>query len=115
VSLLIDENLSFRLKRLLTNAFPGCRHVADFGLLTADDRQIYDCARDQGLALLSKDDDFRERVEREGPPPKLVFVRLGNVSTTTIAAAIIAQERLISAFLSTPETDVFIISPPVAL
>jgi predicted nuclease of predicted toxin-antitoxin system len=41
VSFLIDENLSIRLKRLLEPVFPRCCHVADFGLLTANDPIIH--------------------------------------------------------------------------
>jgi predicted nuclease of predicted toxin-antitoxin system len=41
VSFLVDENISRRLCRLLEPTFPGCRHVAEFGLLTANDEVIH--------------------------------------------------------------------------
>jgi len=100
VTFLIDENLSRRLKRLLEPSFPGCRHVSDFGLLTADDPVIHACARSEGLTLLSKDDDFRNLVERVGPPPKLILIRMGNAPTLAIAEAVLARSMDIADFLS---------------
>jgi len=99
VSFLVDENISRRLCRLLEPTFPGCRHVAEFGLLTANDEVIHARALAEDLTLLSKDDDFRALVDRIGPPPKLVFVRLGNTPTQAIAAALIARQAEIAAFL----------------
>ena len=106
MSFLIDENLSFRLKRLLAPAFPGCAHVADFGLLTADDLVIHATAKAEGLALLSKADDFCALVERLGAPPKLVFIRLGNATTYALATALIANQDRVRAFLAAPESDI---------
>ena len=106
MSFLVDENLSRHLCRLLAPAFPGSRHVAEFGLLSSDDEVIHARARAEGLALLSKDDDFRAIVDRLGPPPKLVFVRLGNATTRTIAAALIGRKEDIEGFLSAPPLGV---------
>ncbi len=72
MSFLIDENLSRRLRRLLEPTFPGCRHVAEMGLLTAKDEVIHARVLAGDLTLLSKDDDFRALIDRMGPPPKLV-------------------------------------------
>lgn len=110
MSFLIDENLSFRLKALLEPAFPGCRHVANFGLLQADDTVIHARAEAEGLALISKDDDFRGLIERLGPPPKLVFLRLGNATTREIAAAILANQDQIRAFLASTDASILTIS-----
>lgn len=95
---------------MLTPIFPGCRHVAQFGLLTAGDPIIHAHARAEGLTILSKDDDFRAMIERAGPPPKLLFIRLGNVSTREIATAIIAREADVRAFLAAPSRGIMVIS-----
>lgn len=105
MSLQIDENLSFRLKRLLP-PFPGCRHVEEFNLSRADDPLIHARAQTDGITILSKDDDFRALVTRLGSPPKLVFVRLGNQTKPAIAAAILAREAGVRAFLNDAESSV---------
>lgn len=116
MSFLIDENLSWRLERLLIDAFPGCRHVTACGLQRASDEAIWAYARTQGLHLLSKDDDMRALVEARGGPPKLVWLRLGNVSTNEIAAALRQHAQMIRAFLSGNESILEIVpsadSPP---
>ena len=112
MTFLIDENLSNRLKAALAGKFPDCKHVADVNLLHADDRVVWASARSAGLALLSKDDDLRQIVEMEGPPPKLVWLRLGNVSTAHIAEVLLARAPQISAFLAASgEEGVFTINP----
>jgi predicted nuclease of predicted toxin-antitoxin system len=69
VKLLFDENLSYKLVGILAHDFPDCAHVRDIGLRAAEDRQIWDHARAQGLVIVSKDTDFRERSYVEGFPP----------------------------------------------
>lgn len=113
MTFLIDENLSWRLKQLLEPAYGGCRHVSDCGLLTACDDQIHARALVESLALLSKDRDFKALVDQTGPPPKLVFVRLGNASTRAIAEALFQRSPEITSFLSSPEGAVFEIDSAV--
>ncbi|MFN7054374.1 DUF5615 family PIN-like protein [Hyphomonas sp.] len=100
MSFLIDENLSWRLVRMLEEDFPGCRHVTACGLERADDAAVWAFARANALAILSKDDDLLALVEARGAPPKLVWLRMGNVSTGEIAGAIRLNAELIQSFLS---------------
>ncbi len=106
MSFLIDENLSWRLGRRLEGEFPGSRHVAACGLTRADDATIWAYARANGLHILSKDDDLRALVEARGAPPKLVWLKLGNVITGQIGQALALNAAAISAFLSGSD-DVF--------
>jgi predicted nuclease of predicted toxin-antitoxin system len=84
MKLLIDENLSPELTRLLDDLFPDSIHVRDVGLKAADDPLVWDYAKDNGLMLLSKDADMHQRSFIFGPPPKVVWVRLGNCSTADV-------------------------------
>lgn len=54
--------------------------LRDLGLRDADDAQIFQQARQQGVALISKDSDFVDMVSRFGPPPQLLWVTCGNVT-----------------------------------
>jgi len=100
LSFLIDENLSWRLVRELDDAFPGCRPVTACGLQRASDEAIWAYARTHGLHLLSKDDDMRTLVEARGAPPKLVWLKLGNVTTQQIANALQQHAERVHDFLS---------------
>ena len=72
--LLLDENLSPRLVRRLGELFPGLHRVREVGLAQSLDASIWRYAQEQGFILVTADDDFRQRVLAEGPPPQVVLV-----------------------------------------
>jgi predicted nuclease of predicted toxin-antitoxin system len=110
MSLLFDQNLSHRLPLLLATEFPGSQHVRDHGLAAADDQEIWDFARAQGLVIVSKDADFQHRALLYGPPPKVVWVRLGNNPTSAIVTLLQRRRADILAFRSDP-TASFLVLP----
>jgi predicted nuclease of predicted toxin-antitoxin system len=81
VKLLLDENLAPRLSRALSDLFPGSTHVSEVGLERADDTVIWEYARGNGFAILSKDSDFHQRSFVFGAPPKVIWIRAGNCTT----------------------------------
>ena len=85
---LFDENLSPILVPALADLFPNSIHVRDVGLARGNDEAVWDYAREQGLAILSKDADFRQRSFVLGHPPKVVWIRRGNCSTRDIEMTI---------------------------
>jgi predicted nuclease of predicted toxin-antitoxin system len=68
VSLLLDQNLSWRLTTRVAAEFPGCQQVTAAGLSRANDRAIWAYAVSAGLANVSKDKDFVELANTLGPP-----------------------------------------------
>ncbi len=84
--LLFDQNLSPRLVGVLTDLYPGSIHVRDVGLQAADDEAVWNYAGAHGLVIVSKDSDFRQRSFLFGHPPKVIWIRLGNCSTSQIEA-----------------------------
>ena len=84
MKLLFDENLSHKLVQLLEDLFPNSIHVREVGLKAADDPLVWEYAKDNGLILVSKDADMHQRSFLFGPPPKVVWVRLGNCSTSDV-------------------------------
>ena len=81
---LFDENLFFKLVRLLNDLVPNSVHVRDIGLQAADDSQVWDYAKGNSLIIISKDADMHQRSFVFGAPPKVVWVRLGNCSTSEV-------------------------------
>lgn len=95
MKLLFDENLSPRLVELLAADFPGCTHIETLGMRGAPDTAVWNYARENGYTIVSKDNDFRQRAFLYGPPPKVVWLSVGNAGTNAIAMLVRAGgERL---------------------
>ena len=94
-----DANISRRLIPRLSGTFPDSTHVALLGLGDATDDEIWRHALDHGFAIVSKDEDFHQRALVSGPPPKVIWVRLGNCTTSDIEQAIQDGHDTIMAFL----------------
>jgi predicted nuclease of predicted toxin-antitoxin system len=110
--LLFDQNLSVRLVALLSDLFAGSRHVSSVNLASAIDRQIWDYARENGLTIVSKDSDFHQMSFLFGAPPKTIWLRLGNSSTTQIATALRDHAPAIRDFLARQEEALLVIGRP---
>jgi len=110
VKLLFDENLSPKLVGSLAREFPGSVHVRDIGLRGAEDRKIWDYAREQRHVIVSKDTDFRERSYVEGFPPKIIWLDVGNVRTAAIAELLRRECQRIGHFENQEESSLLILS-----
>jgi predicted nuclease of predicted toxin-antitoxin system len=99
VKLLLDANISRRLIPRIAETFPDSSHVFLLGLGDATDSEIWRYALDQGFVIVSKDEDFHQRALVSGPPPKVIWVRLGNCTTSDIEQAIQDGHDTIMAFL----------------
>jgi predicted nuclease of predicted toxin-antitoxin system len=54
-------------------------------MIEADDDVIFSAARDAGVDLvMTKDRDFADLVDRLGPPPKVIWLTIGNTSTVNL-------------------------------
>jgi len=84
MKLLFDQNLSFRLCRLLADIFPNSSQVRLLGMAEADDLTIWNYAKANGFVLVSQDADFADMSTLYGPPPKVIWLRCGNQPTHEI-------------------------------
>lgn len=103
MKLLLDQNLSRKLIPHLETLYPGSVHVTSVLSDSADDREIWFYCRDNGFTIVTKDDDFEQRSTLLGPPPKVVWIRLGNCKTADVAALLVDSFRVISAFYQDDE------------
>ncbi len=102
MSLLFDQNLSRRLPALLAGEFPGSEQVLLAGLDRADDRAVWAYAAARNLAVVSKDADFRNLSAALGPPPKVVWLRVGNRPTRDVVALLRSRTADVRTFLADP-------------
>lgn len=95
MKLLLDQNLSRRMLRRLEKPFPGSQHVGQLGLGQQQDDRIWRHAAQHGFVVVSKDNDFRQLAFLHGPPPKVVWLDVGNAGTGAVCGLIeVNQERL---------------------
>ena len=81
----IDAQLSPALARWIRETFRIEAHaVRDLELRDAKDPVIFKAAREAGVVVMSKDEDFRLLVERLGPPPQVLWVTCGNTSNARL-------------------------------
>ena len=62
------------------------------------DAAVWNYARENGYAIVSKDNDFRQRAFLHGPPPKVVWLSVGNADTSQIATLIRTGSERLRAF-----------------
>ncbi len=102
MSLLFDQNLSRRLVGLLAGEYPGSEHVEGAGLLGADDLTVWQYAAGRGLMVVSKDSDFRHLAMVYGPPPKVIWLRVGNGPTAVVEDLLRGHLADVQAFAADP-------------
>jgi predicted nuclease of predicted toxin-antitoxin system len=73
------------------------------------DQEIWECARDQGMMILSKDNDFRQLSFLHGPPPKAIWLAVGNAGTQVIAAFLRAQSDVVREFSAGVEEGLLVL------
>jgi len=107
MKLLFDQNLSFRLCEAIDDVFPGSIHVRHVGMEAADDRAIWKFAEDNGYAIVSQDAgyaivsqdaDFAEMAILLGAPPKVIWIRAGNLPWLEVTALLRRYAGMIAAF-----------------
>lgn len=103
MKLLFDENLSPRLAEALRDVFPGSAHVHACGLGSAQDEAVWQYAKDNGFTIVSKDSDFQERAVLLGSPPKVVWLRAPNCTTSEIEKLLRAAHPTVSRFINEDE------------
>ncbi len=111
MKLLFDQNLSYKLVRSFSDEFPGSAHVRDLGLASAVDIDVWEYAKQFGFTIVSKDTDFSQRGFLFGPPPKVIWIRLGNCSTKAIQEVLFSYAAEIRQFGLDPDSSFFPIDP----
>jgi len=81
LTLWVDAQLSPHLSPWLEQSFDvKAFSVRRLGLRDANDKAIFDAARDAGVVVLTKDSDFVRLVDEIGPPPQILWLTCGNTS-----------------------------------
>jgi predicted nuclease of predicted toxin-antitoxin system len=103
MKLLFDQNISFRVLRLLPDSFSDCRQVRSVGMYNRDDREIWQYAKVNGFTIVTFDADFFDLSILHGFPPKVIWLRTGNLTTSEIAELIMLNFSDITSFIKDPD------------
>ena len=103
MKLLLDQNISFRLTKTLHEYFSDIQSVKENDLQNADDRRIWEYARQQGFTIITFDEDFYNIQLLKGFPPKIIWFKTGNLRRKQLEEFLIAKKEVIAAFIEGEE------------
>lgn len=102
MKLLLDQNLSRRMLPDLVPAFPESSQVQLLDLDFADDKILWQYAKDHGFALVTLDSDFHELATLYGAPPKIIWLKCGNRPRWYVAGLLLQHRDRIKSFGDDP-------------
>lgn len=70
---------------------------------------MWQFAKSNDFAIVSKDEDFNLMSVARGIPPKVVWLLLGNCSTAEVEATIRGQYAAIERFANDPDTGTLVV------
>ena len=105
MKLLFDDNLSWRLEKLLQETFPNSKHVRSIDALPdpAKDTQIWNYALKHDFIIVTNDDDFYKLAMSKKRCPKIIIFRMGNIKTNDVAFKLETQRQEIASFAENRE------------
>jgi predicted nuclease of predicted toxin-antitoxin system len=87
----------------LSDLYPNSALVGAVGLAATRDRAIWTYAGANGFVLVTKDQDFHRLSVLLGAPPKVIWIGLGNCSTSEVAHLLSIRHGEIVQFVEHPE------------
>ena len=74
------------------------------------DNDVWNFACANSYAIVSKDNDFRQRAFLFGPPPKVVWLSIGNAETSEIAELLRARLDELTRFEGETEAALLVLT-----
>jgi predicted nuclease of predicted toxin-antitoxin system len=106
VKILLDQNISFRVVKLLSDTFDKVDHVKLLNLTDASDKEIWDYALINGYTIMTFDSDFIDLATLKGTPPKIIWLRFGNSTNLKIANKLIINAASVRSFIENEDSGI---------
>lgn len=106
MKLLFDEHLSRKLVVRLADIYPFASHIILHGLENTEDSVIWSFAATEGYTIVTKDADFNDLAALHGSPPRVIWLNVGNCTTTTIEEILRRNVLVIEGFINNPKSSV---------
>ena len=81
---LVDAQLPPALARFLAARGHEAVAVRELSLREAEDETIWEAAKREDYIVITKDEDFAQMAWRFGPPPQVLWLRLGNATNKAL-------------------------------
>ena len=88
--------------KLIQNSFPQSERVTRLGLNGVSDIEIWEFAKNHDYTILTFDGDFFDIAQYKGHPPKVIWLSMGNTTTTNIAKVLKEKETMIKVLAAIP-------------
>ncbi len=99
MKLLFDQNISHRLISKIITSYPQIKQTKELGLTDFSDKKIWDFAKTNGYAIILFDSDFFDLNTYYGFPPKIIWLRTGNMTTNYLAKFLLDKHDQIVDFI----------------
>jgi predicted nuclease of predicted toxin-antitoxin system len=106
VRFLIDAQLPPALARHLVALGHEATHIAELGMVSARDREIWDRAAADGSVIITKDEDFVTMRALRSHGPAVIWIQIGNATKRTLLQRFTAALPFIIGALERGETIV---------
>ncbi|MEH3115016.1 DUF5615 family PIN-like protein [Pedobacter terrae] len=100
MKLLFDQNISFRIIKLIQLAFPQREQIRKLNLENKSAKEIWTFAGQNDFTIVTFDADFYEFSNLYGDPPKIIWLRTGNNTTISVSQILLAKKELIVEFIN---------------
>lgn len=110
MKLLLDENLSDRIVKQVIDLYPDSQHVKTLSLTNTDDAIIWEYAKANNFVIVSKDADFHQRSLLYGHPPKFIYLRIGNSTTSKIVQILQSNFDIINQFVNAEAESILVLT-----
>ncbi len=101
MKLLLDENLSRRIVPFLQTDYPDSTQITLVNMETASDREVWQFAKKNDYVIVTKDSDFYDLSLILGTPPRIIWIKTGNVTKSAITNLLLQnREQLETMFIS---------------
>lgn len=107
MKLIFDQNISHKILKLLTSDFKDSTTVKKENLIDLPDRRIWEYAKNNDYTIVTHDYDFNYFNSLYGFPPKIIWIRTGNLKTESIAKILNEHSSKINDFWLDPAYGCF--------
>ncbi|WP_310557054.1 DUF5615 family PIN-like protein [Flavobacterium sp.] len=103
MKLLFDQNISYRIENKLSSNYVSSKHISNLELNNSTDIDIWNYAKSEQFVIVTFDSDFYDLSLINGCPPKIIWIRKGNLTTNQIFELLEEKHLLIRNFIENPD------------
>jgi len=105
--LLFDQNISHRILKILSDEFADSTSAKKENLIDSSDKSIWEFAKKANYLIVTQDSDFNDLNSLYGFPPKIIWIRTGNIRTEALANILKVHFKEIQDFEKNPNYGCF--------